>query len=149
MSIQVKARTCKGCGVIYEIEKFPLSNGLQLDRNGQPYRRHLCGENGNSCYHKHKRNLPSEKRAKQRKLKLLKSQLACRKCGYSKATHPTFSTWALDFHHHRKNKKFNVGNMIRDGYGWDNILKEISKCVVLCCRCHTESHDSTGYRDGK
>lgn len=151
MNIKLRERTCKGCGVTFPMEIFPLSNGKKKDRNGQFYRRHRCGENGNSCYHGHKRDLPCEKRAKQRRLRDYKENCSCsaKGCGYSKETHIGFSTWALDFHHHRKNKKFNVGNMIRDGYSWDNILKEIKKCIVLCNRCHTESHDSTGYRDGK
>ena len=67
--------------------------------------------------------------------------------GYSKKTHDRFTTAALDFHHHKKNKKHNVGNMIRDGYSWANILKEIKKCVVICCRCHAELHDSNRHKE--
>lgn len=146
--IGLKFRDCKGCGVNFPMWFFPLSNGKLKDRNGQFYRRHRCGENGNSCYHGHKKDLPNSKRAKQKMLREYKMSCSCKTCGYSKKTHTRFSTWALDFHHHRKNKKFNVGNMIRDGYSWKSILKEISKCVVICCRCHVEIHDSTGHKGG-
>ena len=147
MGIKITKRTCKGCGDTYPIAFFPLSDGNSRDRNGQPYRRHRCGENGNSCYWKHKSGLPCEKRAKQAQLKEYKAKCSCKTCGYSAKTHENFSTWALDFHHYRKNKKFNVGDMIRDGYSFDKILKEIKKCVVLCCRCHMEITDSTAHKN--
>ncbi len=147
--MQIDTRDCKGCGVNYPIEIFPLADGKNnLDRNGQPYRRHLCGQDGNSCYHGHKKDLPNSKRANQKRLKEYKEKCSCKVCGYSKETNDRFSTWALEFHHHRKNKKHNVGNMIRDGYSWKNILKEIKKCVVICCRCHIELHDNTGHKGG-
>lgn len=68
--MQIDTRDCKGCGVNYPIEIFPLADGKNnLDRNGQPYRRHLCGQDGNSCYHGHKKDLPNSKRANQKRLK--------------------------------------------------------------------------------
>lgn len=30
----------------------------------------------------------------------------------------------------------NVSLMVADGYSWENILKEIEKCQVLCANCH-------------
>ena len=151
-SIKIKTRNCKGCKIDYPFEFFPLAGKItNLDANGQPYRRHRCGQNGNSCYHGHKHNhTPNGKRSKGEKLQELKQTLSCSisGCGYSKKTHDRFTTAALDFHHHKKNKKHNVGNMIRDGYSWANILKEIKKCVVICCRCHAELHDSNRHKGG-
>ena len=148
-SIKIKKRNCKGCKVDYPFEFFPLAGKItNLDANGQPYRRHRCGEKGNSCYNGHKYyHTPNGKRAKGIKLQELKETLSCKICGYSKKTHDKFTTAALDFHHYRKNKKHNVGNMIRDGYSWANILKEIKKCVVICCRCHSELHDSNRHKE--
>ena len=150
-SIKIKTRNCKGCKVDYPFEFFPLAGKItNLDANGQPYRRHRCGENGNSCYNGHKYyHTPNGTRAKGEKLQELKETLSCSisGCGYSKKTHDRFTTAALDFHHHRKNKKHNVGNMIRDGYSWANILKEIKKCVVICCRCHAELHGSNRHKE--
>ena len=146
--MRIHNRDCKGCGINYPVEIFPLSRGNDdLDRNGQPYRRHRCGQGGNSCYHGHKKDLPNEKRAKQTMLRGLKETLCCKVCGYSKKTHERFTTEALDFHHYRKNKKHNVGNMIRDGFSWKNILKEIKKCIVICCRCHAEVHGHNGHKE--
>ncbi len=149
-SIKIKKRNCKGCKIDYPFEVFPLSRGIDyLDINGQPYRRHRCGKDGNSCYHGHKKDLPNEKRAKGKRLAELKETLRCSidGCGYSKKTHNWFITAALDFHHPDKNKKHNVGNMIRDGYSWANILKEIKKCIVICCRCHAELHGSNRHKE--
>ncbi len=148
-SIKIKTRNCKGCKVDYPFEFFPLAGKItNLDANGQPYRRHRCGQHGNSCYHGHKHNhTPNGKRSKGERLQELKETLCCKICGYSKKTHDRFTTAALDFHHHKKNKKHNVGNMIRDGYSWANILKEIKKCVVICCRCHAELHDSNRHKE--
>ena len=36
---------------------------------------------------------------------------------------------------HLDNKKYNVSKM-RQSYNWETILKEISKCQVLCANCH-------------
>jgi hypothetical protein len=137
-----KFRTCKGCERSMALKYF--ANVGKLDRLGNPYKRNRCQKY--NCYSEHKKELPSSRKAKQKKLRSYKMNLICQAegCTYSKKTHPRFSPTALDFHHHKKNKKFNVSNMIRDGYSWDNILKEIKKCVVLCCRCHAESHYNKG-----
>jgi hypothetical protein len=37
---------------------------------------------------------------------------------------------------HLKDKKFNIGDAVREGYSWLNILKEIKKCEVVCANCH-------------
>ena len=56
---------------------------------------------------------------------------SCIKCGYDKCID------ALDFHHKDpKLKKTEVSNLIDAACFWD----EVKKCVLLCCRCHTELH---------
>tara|TARA_R110000751_G_scaffold278432_1_gene380771 strand:- start:46 stop:351 length:306 start_codon:yes stop_codon:yes gene_type:complete len=62
-----------------------------------------------------------------------KKKLKCLKCS---ETH-----WAcLEFHHVSKRKDGAVSNMVGQGYGKDRILKEISKCEVLCANCHRKVH---------
>lgn len=41
----------------------------------------------------------------------------------------------LDFDHLR-DKEYNVSDMVRLGYSWNKISKEISKCQILCSNCH-------------
>lgn len=69
-----------------------------------------------------------------------KSKLSCKKCGYSKETHPSFKVQALQFHHHENNKSFEISNGVQRGMSIEKIKKEINKCEVLCSRCHAESH---------
>ena len=55
-------------------------------------------------------------------------------CGYSK------SVWALEFHHKNGEKDFGIS---RSGitHSWEEIKKELDKCVMLCSNCHTEEHE--------
>ena len=41
----------------------------------------------------------------------------------------------LEFDHQR-DKEIEVGTLLRHGYGWDRIKKEINKCEVRCANCH-------------
>lgn len=45
---------------------------------------------------------------------------------------------------HLRDKKYNIGDMVRSGYGWDSILKEIEKCEVCCANCHMKRTAKTG-----
>ena len=43
-----------------------------------------------------------------------------------------------DFHHlEPEHKDFTITKSI---HSWEKILKEIEKCVCICCRCHREIH---------
>lgn len=39
--------------------------------------------------------------------------------------------------HHIKNKKFSISRSIKK---WENLKKELMKCVLLCANCHAELH---------
>jgi len=56
-------------------------------------------------------------------------------CGYNKC----FA--AMDFHHidPGSKKSGDPGKMIYQ-WSWDKIVDEISKCILVCCRCHREIH---------
>lgn len=57
----------------------------------------------------------------------------CIECGYNKC--PA----ALTFHHRdQDSKEFEWKNM--RNRTWSVVLKELDKCDLLCCRCHTELH---------
>tara|TARA_R100000008_G_C3507873_1_gene127219 strand:- start:262 stop:714 length:453 start_codon:yes stop_codon:yes gene_type:complete len=141
----VENRTCKQCTLVLPISSFPKSGGggnrKGLDINGNPYRRHQCRD----CHWELKKNLPSGRIGKAKLLKEYKEKCACAECGYSKernlARGEKFSTWALNFHHHNSDKLENVGSMIKR-YGWNKILEEISKCIVICFNCHMALHDT-------
>ncbi len=56
----------------------------------------------------------------------------CQLCGYD-----TYNG-ALEFHHLDPSEKdFQVNQRLRS---WENIKKEIGKCILLCANCHREVH---------
>ncbi len=58
----------------------------------------------------------------------------CECCGYDKCIE------ALDFHHiNPEEKDFNISD--RDiKLDWEDIKKELDKCIVVCSNCHREIH---------
>lgn len=58
----------------------------------------------------------------------------CTECGYNKCLA------ALEFHHiDPKEKDFSISSK---GWSFDNLLKEVDKCILVCNRCHTEIHEN-------
>jgi len=56
----------------------------------------------------------------------------CQICGYNKCLQ------ALEFHHlDPKGKDFPLSGSTKS---WDNIKKELDKCILLCANCHREIH---------
>ena len=58
----------------------------------------------------------------------------CKICGYSKAI------TALELHHlNPEEKDFTLGQCWNKS--WDDIHKEIQKCILVCANCHREIHE--------
>ncbi len=65
-----------------------------------------------------------------------KSHLYCESCGENRIP-------CLDFHHNDPTKKdMVISKAINDGWSKEHILKEISKCKILCSNCHRVLHAS-------
>lgn len=63
-----------------------------------------------------------------------KASLFCSKCGEK---HPAI----IDFHHlNGKEKENGISFMVANGYSVEKIMKEMSKCGVLCANCHRKEH---------
>jgi hypothetical protein len=60
----------------------------------------------------------------------------CSNCGYSKCEA------ALEFHHNNPDEKDFDWNKLRLR-SWASIIKELSKCKLLCANCHREIHYNT------
>jgi predicted HNH restriction endonuclease len=45
---------------------------------------------------------------------------------------------AFEFHHHKGEKDFNIGNVANKS--WGSIAKELQKCVLVCSNCHRIEH---------
>jgi hypothetical protein len=60
----------------------------------------------------------------------------CVVCNYSQCRR------ALDLHHLNSEKKeFGFGKIMANPKKWELLVKELRKCVLICCRCHAEVHD--------
>jgi len=72
---------------------------------------------------------------RRRKIKVKAIQLkggACQICGYSKYQ------GALDFHHiDPTTKSFSIGSR-GHSRSWEQVLKELDKCILVCANCHRE-----------
>jgi hypothetical protein len=64
-----------------------------------------------------------------RRLNAYKNEKKCMDCEIE------YPYYVLDFDHVRGNKIENVSNMAKY-YTWDEILKEIKKCELVCSNCH-------------
>ncbi len=126
----MECKTCVRCNECKQVTEY-WSAGI---KNGKKHLRRICIE----CY---KKVQSIYKKNKSDWYRNIKNNLACEKCGYSKLTHPSFSPRAIQFHHHKDNKLFSIGDSFRYGYGKKKIVEEIKKCKVLCSRCHAEEHD--------
>lgn len=68
-----------------------------------------------------------------RKLAYAKYGSSCSACGYDKCRN------ALEFHHINPQEKELTPSKVFSR-SWENIQKELDKCVLLCANCHREVH---------
>jgi predicted HNH restriction endonuclease len=79
---------------------------------------------------------------KQRKLDAIEYKGGkCQVCGYDK------HYGALEFHHLDPSEKDCDWGKLRLK-NWENIKKELDKCICVCANCHREIHGSVAQQDG-
>ena len=86
---------------------------------------------------KHQNYVSQQRRGYERRIRLidLKGRI-CEICGYDK------NAAALCFHHTEpKSKSFQIDLRRCSNSSWDNLLKEVDKCQLLCLNCHAELHN--------
>jgi len=113
-------KTCKKCGSELPITNF-YANGYTP--NGTKKYKPNCKKCSNSISKDRFRFL------------VLNSfgDYSCKICGYNKCEQ------ALEFHHvNPEEKEFRLAEMLT--YTEDKILKEFSKCLLVCANCHREIH---------
>lgn len=110
---------CKYCKK--DKNDFPKAHEI----NGKIYYRKRCQQ----CY-------VASKYLRRKKIKKqfieYKKELKCNRCDNGDYR-------VLEFHHINDNKEFNISEMLR-GHSFENILKEIEKCEILCANCHRIHH---------
>ena len=73
---------------------------------------------------------------KRKRLDEIKARTGCSSCGEN-------DTRCLQFHHlDSKQKDRTISRLYAGTWGWERILREIAKCVVLCANCHLKLHRS-------
>lgn len=50
----------------------------------------------------------------------------------------------IQFDHTEDNKEYDVSDMVRKGYAWETILREIEKCDPVCANCHVRRTNQRG-----
>jgi len=67
-----------------------------------------------------------------------KSEHACADCGLVDPVVMEFD--------HISDKTMGIAEMVQQGYSWDNVLKEIEKCELVCANCHRRrTHTRAGW----
>lgn len=117
---------CSRCTSDKEARSFHIAT---RKKDGTPIYRKYCNE----CY----------KEVKDKRKVLLRAQfieykrsLSCHDCGLSFMS----NHWLCEFHHlDPAHKEQHISGMIYHG-SWSRMMKEIEKCIPLCCNCHRTRH---------
>ena len=119
----METKVCTKCGLELPIEEFHWRNKTAGTRRSE------C----KACH-----NLMSKKDYDKKRNQMIDAKAmvgSCQKCGYSKCIE------SLDFHHKNPGEKeYTISQMVRSHRSQDDILKEMSKCIILCANCHREFH---------
>lgn len=103
---------CKNCHAIYRKQHYDLHKQSTIDRV-------------------HLRRQELHDRATQYKV-----QIGCQTPGCTN-NHPAI----LEFHHtDPSQKEINISAAIAQGWGWERLIVEIKKCIVVCSNCHKIIH---------
>ena len=135
----VKTKVCSGCNTELALSEFGINKTKADGRQTQckKCRNKYAGKH----YRKNKKYYYDKAKERQQQLhKQLveyKKTLSCSRCGYSE--HHS----ALDFHHISK-KDIDICRAAQHGWSWERIMKEVSKCIVLCANCHRIEHNGVG-----
>ena len=89
----------------------------------------------NTEYHSTKRERRKNKRAALKAKMVAYKGGKCQRCGYDKCLQ------ALAFHHNDPQEKdFRLSGPVWTK-PWDDIVKELDKCALVCHNCHSEIHE--------
>lgn len=134
-------RKCTQCGV--EARNEEDLNLFNKDKRLPHGRTSKCKK---CCAIKHNKWMRDNKDKlnewRRRDMKLKKDRLADyiggRKCAHCGFEHTSFAPF--DFHHlDPTSKELSISDAVCRS--WDNLIKEIDKCVLLCSNCHRIEHE--------
>lgn len=114
-------KKCSGCGLEKPDNEFYWKNRNHTKLNSKCK---LCSN----------ARMTQLRRERYKKVQNYKSSVGCKICGEKRP-------WVLDLHHREGEKKErNISDMLRKNISWEKILKELTKCDVLCANCHRDYH---------
>jgi hypothetical protein len=133
---------CKKCENLRPLDQFNIANKKTGRRRGEcrdcanAVKREWQKKNGKEAYKRYKAGSTSWK---WQHMKLVRDTVnemkkaPCADCG------GTFNPWVMDFDHlDGDTKSGNIATMIRAAKPLDAILREISKCELVCSNCHRD-----------
>lgn len=116
--VKEKIKQCTKCGCDFDV--------LKVGR----YRK-TC----QACHERRKNRVRVNKRELSQRCSEYKGG-KCLVCGYNKCQR------ALEQHHlDPSTKSFTISRACSGNYEWEDIVKEMDKCILLCSNCHCEVHD--------
>lgn len=124
-------KICPKCGDSKDLDDFAWRDKKRGRRSSEC--RDCHKRYRQDYYHKNRtktlREVKVRKRELRRKMYLYLTEHPCVDCG-------EIDPILLDFDHVRGKKTMGISKMVDYGYGWNRILKEITKCLIRCVRCH-------------
>lgn len=127
---------CTKCNINKDIEEFPFRNKQKGTRNTVC---RVCQREYTKKYYYLNRDISIERVKNRRKeietwFRDLKKTFKCSVCGES--------CWVcLDLHHiNPSEKERTVMQLVHRCCSKEMILKELSKCIVVCSNCHRKIH---------
>jgi hypothetical protein len=134
----IEPRKCKMCAVVKPVAEFGYVEFRQANRlyvcleckrkATNAYMRDYYHANKEACRRYHRKH--QQYKAKEKRTQLYAYFLShpCTECG---ETDPV----VLEFDH-LEDKKFNISKKFLGASTWDDLLREIQKCEVVCANCH-------------
>lgn len=125
-------KKCTKCGIKKPFEDFAKSSRTLDSR--RPWCRQCVREYDQLRYIRkgpsyfQRKNRERHKRYRKLMVEYLQKH-PCENCGESNPI-------VLEFAHKDRTTKIDAVSMMINTYSWENILKEIKKCKVLCANCH-------------
>ncbi len=126
-------KVCSKCKVPKEDDEFSLD---KKKKDGRSYMCKECHKEYMESYYRKKKDKwknvkqDKKKRVEENKDKLLSllQTSSCKDCGNSDSR-------VLEFDH-LYSKRLGVPMLVKHGYSWETIKKEIDKCEIVCSNCH-------------
>lgn len=131
-------KTCTLCKKALPLDAF---NKKKRNKDGLQNVCRVCNQEKSRLYYKNnkekhlkviRQNRDRYADRNARIVEQLKLEFGCAFCQESE-------TCCLEFHH-LGNKDRSVSRLVKGGWSWETVAKEINKCVCVCRNCHAKIH---------